>query len=167
MANVVIYDKNANPQKVLQYLQSVNTPDYSSRDDVVINPNVNNIINVPVRYWKHVTGSIFEMTAGEKTAIDAAIEATFDAFVRSSAKGTYDGFNDIPLALRSFAAIATDEFNIVRHWTVSFKAEVAAATTLADLKTRVSGLPTLDNRTLSQLKTAIKNKIDSSTIDEK
>lgn len=61
--------------------------------------------------------------------------------------------------MTAFADILKDEFNIVRGWTLSFKAEVAAAANLGDLQTRVAGLPDLPDRTLAQLKIAIQNRI--------
>lgn len=61
--------------------------------------------------------------------------------------------------MTAFADIIKDEMNIVRGWTLSYKAEVAAATSLGDLQTRVAGLPDLADRTLAQLKTAIQNRI--------
>lgn len=67
--------------------------------------------------------------------------------------------------LRAVAAVLVDELNIARGWTVSFKAEVAAAASLADLKTRVATLPTLNDRTLAQAKTAILAKIGSGEVD--
>ena len=67
MASIAIYDKVTN--KVLEYLQSAHTPNYSSRDDVVINPS---IPSVEMKYWKHDAGQILEMTQGEKDAVDQA-----------------------------------------------------------------------------------------------
>jgi len=59
----------------------------------------------------------------------------------------------------AFADILKDEFNLLRQWQMSFKAEVAAASNLNDLKTSVAALPGLPDRTLAQLKTAITNRI--------
>lgn len=59
----------------------------------------------------------------------------------------------------AYSSIIKDEINILRLWTHDFQEEVANATSLADLKTRVAALPTLHDRTLSQLKTAINNRI--------
>ena len=67
--------------------------------------------------------------------------------------------------LRALAEITKDEINLLRQWLVSFKAQVAAATTLADLKTRVATLPAMPDRTLAQLKTAMESRLDSGTVD--
>lgn len=61
--------------------------------------------------------------------------------------------------MTAYSDILKDELNILRGWTADFKTEVAAATSLGDLKTRVAGLPTLADRTLSQVKTQIQNRI--------
>lgn len=67
MASIAIYDKTTN--KIKEYLKSAHTPDYSSRDDVVINPSVP---NVPMKYWKQQGGAILEMTQVEKDTVDQA-----------------------------------------------------------------------------------------------
>ncbi len=56
---------------------------------------------------------------------------------------------------KAFADINIDEFNIVRQWIMSFKAEVAAATSLADLQARVAALSDLPDRNLTQLRDAM------------
>lgn len=67
---------------------------------------------------------------------------------------------DLGKSYRAVANIMVEEINAVREWTVSLKAAVAAATTLADLKTRVAALPDLPDRTLAQAKTAFINAIN-------
>ena len=62
-------------------------------------------------------------------------------------------------AYRAVAAIMVDEINSLRDWITIFKAAVAAATSLADLKTRVAALPDLPDRTLQQAKNAFIAKI--------
>ena len=42
MANILIYDTETNIAK--QYLKSVNTPDFTSRNDVLINPIMPNVV---------------------------------------------------------------------------------------------------------------------------
>lgn len=69
---------------------------------------------------------------------------------------THPQFRKLMIA---FADVIKNEINLVRGWTVDFKAEVAAASNLGDLKTRVAVMATLDDRTLSQLKTTITNRV--------
>ena len=66
---------------------------------------------------------------------------------------------------RAVVLITMDEINNLRQWVMSFKAAVAAATTLADLKTRVAALSDTPDRTTAQLKTAVENKINAGTAD--
>jgi hypothetical protein len=61
--------------------------------------------------------------------------------------------------MTAYSDIIKDELNILRGWIADYKTEVAAATSLGDLQTRVAGLPDLPDRTLVQLKTAIQNRI--------
>lgn len=71
-----------------------------------------------------------------------------------------DGNHRMPM-FKALATIMVDEINILRGWLASYKTEVAAASSLADLKTRVAALPNTPDRTNSQLKTALKNRVDS------
>lgn len=66
---------------------------------------------------------------------------------------------------RAEAAVLIDEINLLREWIVSFKAATAAATSLANLQSRVAALPDMPDRTFAQAKTAIKAKIDGGTVD--
>lgn len=65
MASVAIFKSGKEPQ----FLQSVNTPEYSSDPDVIVNPDITAVQAVPLKFWKRVGNAIEEMTAGEKQAI--------------------------------------------------------------------------------------------------
>jgi hypothetical protein len=70
---------------------------------------------------------------------------------------------DEDVAKRRFDAVVVltvDELNVLRDWLTQFKAAVAAAGTLAALKTSVAALPALPERTFAQVRTAIRGKID-------
>ncbi len=66
-------------------------------------------------------------------------------------------------AYRAIAAVAIDEINILREWIVSFQAAVAAATSLANLQTRVAALANLPDRTLTQARNAFIVRVNSGT----
>ncbi len=66
-------------------------------------------------------------------------------------------------AYRAVAALAIDEINTLREWIMAFKAATAAATSLANLQTRVAALPDLPDRTLAQAKTAFIAKVNGGT----
>jgi hypothetical protein len=80
---------------------------------------------------------------------------------RRVAKELYDALDAEARALRAVAALTVDELNDLRAWITSFKAEVAAASSLADLKTRVAALPNLPQRTYAQARTAVRNAVDN------
>ncbi len=110
--------------------------------------------------------------------LQASAQATINAFDGSQA--AQDAWNAIPSAqkqavllinlldanaraYRAIAALAIDEINTLREWIVSFQAAVAAASSLANLQTRVAALPSLPDRTLAQAKAAFINKVNSGT----
>ncbi len=167
MPRIVVFDEAANPQKVL----SVTGPsenegpwNASGRTDFVVDPDLTAVSGIDRRYWKHEAGSIVPMTAGEQSAQDAADAAALTASRRQFGKDTLDDATQ-GILLRAFADIVKDEFNIVRGWTRDFQTEVAAATNLADFKARVATLPTLNDRTLAQLRAAIQARIDTGNVD--
>ncbi len=165
MASVAIYDPNSTPNKITQYLQSVNTPDYSSKPNVLINPDVSALQGVDIRYWKHVAGAIVQMTTAEKNAVDAAFTSGVTNVLRIDGKAIIDMQSPQGIILRALADILVDEINVVRGWLQTFKAQTAAATSLANLQTRVASLPDTPDRTLLQFKNAIKTAIDAGTVD--
>ena len=63
-SNVLIYDPTTGRAKA--YLKSVNTPSYSSRKDVVINPV---LPKAPLKYLKVKDGKVVEMTQIERDAL--------------------------------------------------------------------------------------------------
>lgn len=94
--------------------------------------------------------------------IDTYAPAQTDDEDQQDADGAEDLFITHPRyrkLMTAYSDIIKDEFNAVRGWIADFKTEVAAASNLGDLKTRVAGLPDLPDRTLAQLKTAIQNRI--------
>lgn len=154
------------PNRAKEYISSGNTPDYSSNPDALINPDLSTLLGtVPVKYWKRSGSFVVEMSPSEKTALDNAEAAASTLAIRTSSKSTLDGFSTNPLFQRALADIIKDEFNILRKWTRDFKVEVAAASSLADLKARIATLSTLNDRTLDQLKTAIKSRVDDGSVD--
>lgn len=120
-----------------------------SVDPSVVN-GLLNILELPrVEYqaltkYKVVDGGIVRnMTQTEKDTLTAYEEAQRDLNIRDSAKTEMDGFQSRGLLLRALADIIKDEINVLRAF------------------------HSLPDRTLTQLKTAIQNRIDSGIIDEK
>ena len=88
MANIAIFKPNQTPQ----YLTSVNGAEYmvdptalegnvvSNDPDVIFNPDINAVKNVPLKYWKRSGNNIVEMSLAEKqTILDAELQARKDA----------------------------------------------------------------------------------------
>ena len=78
MSNIINRTQR-NDQGALIYLESVNTPDYST-DDWLINPDLSGVSGVAEKYWK-VTGTppggaVEEMNQSEKDAMDATLLVT-------------------------------------------------------------------------------------------
>lgn len=143
MADIVIFDPldSVVAGRVTDYLQSVNTPDYDSVADKVVNPDLSALEAVPVKYWKHDSGSIVEMIQAEKDAWDNSVATALNLNRRELAKQIVDTQEELGKIIRVLAEITRSEINILR-----------AQHGLAD-------------RTLSQLKTAMKNQIDSGNVD--
>lgn len=66
---------------------------------------------------------------------------------------------------RAIVSILLDEINDLRGWITSFKAATAAATNLADFKTRVAALSNTPARTMTQAKTKYETMVDSGKHD--
>ena len=95
MSNVVKYDPSGIvTNMVTEYLPSVNTPDYSALPNVLINPSLSGVSGVDLKYWKVDTGSVVEMSSGEKTIIDDSLKIWIPV--------------DIPIQLRSLDSGVTE-----------------------------------------------------------
>lgn len=161
--------------KVLELRDSVDGAIYPTQPNAVVWHDGNStnekrasllaLLNVPLKYLKWVANDVSEMSQGEKDAVDAAEAAAAITATRTGAKNSLTGFNSASLADRAKLDIIKDEFNIIRKWTRDFKTEVVAATNLANLQARVATLPTLNDRTLDQIKTALQNRVDDGTVD--
>lgn len=79
---------------------------------------------------------------------------------RRLARELYDAADHLGRIQRAMAVLTVDELNALRSWVTDFKAAVAAATTLADLKARVALLPSLPPRTYAQARAAVRAAVD-------
>ena len=96
---------------------------------------------------------------------DAAEQAYQAALSRPLAVSQLGLTNAQFMLLRGVVSVLVDEVNALRDWITSFKTATAAATSLANLQTRVAGLAAMPDRTLSQARTAIANAINAGTVD--
>lgn len=91
---------------------------------------------------------------------EAAHEVWIASEAKVTAKALYDAQDAAYRQVRAIVKLTVDELNILRGWLTSFKAEVAAAANLTDLKNRVAALPNTPERTYTQARTAIDTLID-------
>lgn len=82
MASILIF--NIGNNRVLEWRAEVNTPDFSSRPDVIVNPVMP--AGVPIKFLKVVAGAPVEMTQAEKDTITANELAAADLAKRTAAK---------------------------------------------------------------------------------
>lgn len=173
MPSIVIFNESNN--RCLQFLPSLDPFPFLNRTDVLIFDDtttqsesevMNLLATVPVTYTKK-TGNpqISEMTQVEKDQVDAALLQAARVRARAQAVRLIDAVAANPLLMRAIADIVKDEINNLRHWDMNLKTAVAAATTLANLKTGVAALPNLPDRTFEDLRTAIINKINSGSVN--
>lgn len=185
MPRIVLFDESASPQRVTFVTGPSENPEpYFGRTDAVIGADLTGLVqldidtyeiisyNVPLAHWKHAAGQIVAFTQAEidaKAAADAA-EAVADAAAmildnRVEAKNLLAGAVVPGVLIRALADIVKDEINLIRQWLVALKAEVAAASSFGNLKTRVATLPDMPDRTLVQLRTSIEQRIDNGSVD--
>lgn len=109
---------------------------------------------IPRLYRKWVVDQVMEMDAGEKASADAAALTA----QRDSAAAQFNQTEDV---LRAFMLLVVDELNAHAAKTNSILDAIDAATSLADLKTRVGVIANLPARTAQQLRNAIRGKLGS------
>ena len=92
---------------------------------------------VPQKYIKRVQDfQVAEMDSGEKATVDSEIVADILAGQRGEASATLDSHEFLGKLMRCFADIVKDEINLLRERDRDRSVDIAAATSLADLKTR-------------------------------
>lgn len=90
----------------MQYLKSVNTPDYN---ETIwwINPTLPNCIQ---KYWKNDSGSLAEMSQAEKDAVDIAEQEAEDDL-----EELRKDIDSLERLVKSFALVCLDQFNTLRQ----------------------------------------------------
>ncbi len=92
------------------------------------------------------------MDQAQRDAVDAAI-------LNASRDNTAAVLAEPELYPRGYALVALDELNAHALKVNSILDAVDAATTLADLKTRVAAISDYPQRTIQQMQTAVRNKL--------
>lgn len=135
------------------YLQSIpenELPEPAA--NYIFMPNMSAVVGIPSIYWIITGDVITEMNQAEKDIVDAQI-------LSDNRDSTTAQLDDLEEILRQIVTLSMREINILRGWTLDFKAEVAAAGNLGQLKTSVALLPDLNDLTFAQFKTQIRNDL--------
>lgn len=67
MANVLFTENGK-----FQFRESVNTPDFEGKEGLIINPDISNVKNIPIHYWKfNDKEELVSMSAAEIAVVDA------------------------------------------------------------------------------------------------
>ena len=106
--------------------------------------------------------------AGTQMAVDVpapTVAAEANVAARATAATLLADPTASPKLLRAAALVLLDEANNLRQWLAAFKTQVAAATNLANLQTRVAALPAMPDRTAVQMRNAILGKISDGSAD--
>lgn len=105
------------------------------------------------RYWLIVGNAISPMDQGARDAVDAADLAAY----RDSLSDTIDRPETYE---RAFALVVLDEFNAHADRINDILDAIDSATSLAEVKAAVGVIANLPSRTASQIKTAIRSRMD-------
>ena len=133
------------------YLRSVNEPLYPQAE-WIWGPDLSAVVGFGSRYWI-ITGDVVTlMSPAERAAADAAdLQANRDVAAAAIAQTEN--------VLRAFMLVAMDEFNAHASKIKEILDSIDAATSLANLQTRIAAVADYPQRTDQQLRTAIRNKL--------
>lgn len=120
--------------------------------DWIYQPDLSAVVGFAPKYWTIIGDVVLLKSQAERDAIDLAdIEASRDALVNE-----LDQVEDI---LRAFALALLDEFNLHASRTTAILDAIDGASNLAGVKTAVASILDVPQRSISDLKTAIRNKL--------
>lgn len=172
--SIVIFSTNTN--NCLRFIPSQDPSPYVGRIDAMIFNDTTSqteeqvfvlLSNTPIRYFKKSGArQITEMTQAEKDQVNAELITLRLNSARSAAVREMIAIGSSYARDRAIVLLTKDEVNHLRQWITAFKVEVASATSLNDLKTRVGKLSAMPNRTIQQAKDSLLNIITSGQADE-
>jgi hypothetical protein len=133
------------------FITSANTPDYPIAE-WIINPDLSAVEGFPSQYWI-ITGDIVTlMDQAQRDAVDAAALDELRDY-------TAEVLEQPEAYPRGYALVALDELNAHALKTNAILDAVDAATTLADLKTRIAAIADYPQRTIQQMQNAVRSKL--------
>lgn len=132
-------------------IESANTPDYPVAQ-WIHNPDLSAVQGWPSKYWI-ITGDVVTlMSQAERDAVDAAE-------LNSSRDSTSNRMDDLEDIVRALGLCTVDLNNFMATTVKEILDAIDAATTLADLKSRIAAITDPPQRTGAQMKTQIRNKL--------
>jgi len=136
-----------------QFIRSVNTPDYPVID-WIINPDMGAVVGFNNKYWI-VTGDIVSlMDQAARDVVDAAELSDR----RDETANRLDSSQDVMV---EFFKLIIIELNRKTDKTNSILLAAENATSLADFQTRMNLITDEPNRTMAQLKIALRSALDN------
>ena len=136
-----------------QLLESVSPASLSEpQANYISEPDLSAVVGQPNRYWT-ITGDVISlMDQAARDAIDAADDATqLDAIA--------DELTQIRTITRTFAEVVLDELNAHALKTNEILDAIDGASNLAQVKSAVASIANYPQRTLAQLRNAVRGKI--------
>ena len=119
----------------------------------IYDPDLSAITGVLSKYWIITGDAVSEMSQAQKDAVDEAeLTASRDLSIQVQ-------IDDLETVLRQVVILTVGELNDLRQWIESYKTEVANASSLSDLQTRVAALPNMPDRQFSVVKTQLRNAL--------
>jgi hypothetical protein len=119
--------------------------------------------NIATSHWEDDGMYAVEYVDSVKTQAQLDAEATAAATARAEQEAAFKEMqgelDNAQLILKGLALTILDELNRTTQRLRDFDAAVQAAVSLADLKTRVGALLPIPDRTVAQLKAAVKAKV--------
>ena len=136
-----------------QYLRSVSTPDLQEPvANYIQDPDVSAVIGFPNRYWI-ITGDVV-------TLMDQAARDVVDADLNTARLNSIaDGLDQTQTILKAFAEVLLDELNSRAATSNSILDAIDGANNLGSLKAAVALISNTPQRTLAQLKSAVRGNL--------
>ena len=139
-----------------EYFAAIDNATYPDGTDCIDSSGHHRVLG----YAKILDGTVIQNAT--QVEIDTFLPAGVDDHNKQEADRAINYFQQDPKFRRimiAFADIMVSQINKLRVWDRELKSAVAASTSLADFQSRVSGLDTLQDKTLAQLKTAIQDRV--------
>ncbi len=136
-----------------EFIVSANTVNYPVAN-WIHDPDMSAVDGFPSRYWTITGDTVSLMSQAERDAVDAAL-------LVANRNVLADEIDQVESFMRAFALVLLDEFNDVSATLNSLLTAIDNANNLASLKTDVAAIADRPIRTAQQLKTAVRNRMDS------